>query len=164
MTARNELERFGARYGDEVANVVWTAALGMLEQAAAAAREGIWGRWRTYPRGELKRLRRDVARGLALARLAVALQDEADASDRDLAEDLRRAAALTASRSGRERTLDAEYVRIAKAAARRAGAEFGRLTEAELEHWAGPRSEYYAAAFRRSDERATRNLARSLSP
>lgn len=153
MTKTSELERFGARYGDEVASVVWTAALGMLEQAAKAAREGNWGRWRNYPRGELRRLRRDVARALELARLAVALQAEADDAGADLAEDLRRAASHAAARAGRERTLDAEYVRCAKAAARRAGVELGSFDVAGLERWGGSRSDFYAAALARFEAR-----------
>jgi hypothetical protein len=150
---KHELERFGARHGDEVGEIVWAAAIGLLEQAAGTAREGTWCRWRTYPRGELRRLRSNVSRALALARLAVALQDESDAATGDLAEDLRQAAAYAASRAGRARTLDAEYVRVAKSAARRAGAELNPCDLADLEHWGGSRADYYERALARHEAR-----------
>lgn len=153
MTAQSDLERFGARYGDETAEIIWAAALSMLEQAARRAGEGTWGRWRNFPSGELRRLRRDVARALALARLAVALEAEEVAAGADLAEDLRRAASRAAARAGREQTLDAEYVRLAKAAARRAGVEVGSYDLAELERWGGPRSEFYVDALARFEAR-----------
>jgi hypothetical protein len=149
----DELARFGALYGDETAEIVWAASLTMLEQAAKRAGEGTWGRWRNFPRGELRRLRRDVARALELARLAVALEAEADAAGADLAEELHRAARAAAARAGRERTLDAEYVRVAKAAARRAGVELNRYDSAELERWGGPRSDFYTAALARFEAR-----------
>lgn len=151
---KSELARFSARYGDETAEIVWASALSMLEQAAKRAGEGTWGRWRFFPQGELRRLRRDVARALALARLAVALEVEENAAGADLAEELRREAAKAAARAGRERTLDAEYVRTAKAAARRAGVEVGSYDRAELERWGGPRSDFYAAALERFETRA----------
>lgn len=153
MTTHRELERFGARYGDEAAEIIWAASLSMLEQAAKRAGEGTWGRWRNFPRGELRRLRSDVARALALARLAVALEAESNAAGADLADELHRAARSAAAWSGRERTLDAEYVRLAKAAARRAGVDLKSRDVVELERWAGPRAEFYRDALARFEAR-----------
>lgn len=153
MTMTDELARFGTRHGDEVAEIVWAASLTMLEQAAKRAGEGTWGRWRNFPRGELRRLRSDVARALALAHLAVALEAESNAAGADLSEELRRAAAKAAARAGRERTLDAEYVRLARGAARRAGVELTSRDVAELERWAGPRATFYREALARFEAR-----------
>lgn len=149
----DELAHFGALYGDETAEIVWAAALTMLEQAAQRAGEGTWGRWRNFPRGELRHLRTDVARALSLARLAVALEAEASSAGADMAEELHRAARAAAARAGRERTLDAEYVRLALGAARRAGVELGTRDAAELERWAGPRAEFYREALARFEAR-----------
>ncbi len=55
------------------------ASIAMLEQAAARAKEGTWGRWSHYPRGEVRRLRRDVARAMRLAHQALLLQEGVNA-------------------------------------------------------------------------------------
>lgn len=64
------------------------AGIAMLEQAAVRAREGVWGRWKHYPRGEVRRLRRDVARALRLIHEAVLLQEQVSEELRDLTRDL----------------------------------------------------------------------------
>lgn len=81
------------RFGDDAGEALWQAGLAMLEQAAVRGREGAWGRYQHFPAGELRRLRRDVARALLLCRQATILQAQVSAELRaltrpDLAGDL----------------------------------------------------------------------------
>lgn len=110
---------FVERYGEDAAEATWWAALAMLERATTLAREGQFGRWRHYPRGELRRLRRDVSRALLLARCAVDLQDESNETYRELTEDLRAEASRAAAARRRAQTLPAERARLEKARRRR---------------------------------------------
>jgi hypothetical protein len=126
------LAAFVERHGDHAAEVLWWGALSLLERAAHEAREGNWGRWRHYPRGELRRLRRDLAEALELARLAVAFQDEENARMRDLGVDLRREAAEVAAAHRRDGTREAERVRLLRARCRKEGRE---PTPEELHPW-----------------------------
>lgn len=91
MSARVELVDLLERMGDEAADAAWLAGVAALEKAALDARAALEFRWRSYPRGELRALRRNVKQGLALCRLAM-LTAEADRErfevDRRLAEEL----------------------------------------------------------------------------
>lgn len=113
------IEAFLARHGDDAAEVTWWAALSLLERAAINAREGRWGPWRFYPAGQLRRLRRDIAQALELARLAVALQEEENNAERQLDVELREHAAEAGRQRRRAGTLAAEEARLAKARQRR---------------------------------------------
>lgn len=117
MSALKGLAAFVERRGDRAAEVVWDAALVMLERACADAREAQSARWRSWPRGELRRLRRDLAEGLELARLAVALQEEDHEQGREMDRDLVELAAAAGKAQRRAQTLPAERARLAKKAA-----------------------------------------------
>lgn len=119
MSAVDGLAGFLERRGDRAAEVVWEAALVMVARAAEEAREGHWGRWRHYPSGELRRLRRDLAEALELARLAVALREEEHNRSAELDAELATQAAEAARRRRREQTLPAERARLANLARRR---------------------------------------------
>lgn len=71
---------FIERFGDDAGEALFMASLAMLEQAAVRAREGTWGRWSHFPRGEVRRLRRDVGRAMRLAHQALLLQEEVNES------------------------------------------------------------------------------------
>lgn len=90
MSARrvDGLQGFIDRYGSEAPEVIWTAALAWLERAAGDARNVASGRWRYYPRGEVRRLRDEIAGALMLARLAAALQEEENSRERQLVHEL----------------------------------------------------------------------------
>jgi hypothetical protein len=89
------LERLDHYDADEVAAAVWWTAISRLELAVQEARQGLDGRWRSYPRGELRRLRRNVAGAFALARFAVELDEE---REREFAEVVARQARTAARR------------------------------------------------------------------
>jgi hypothetical protein len=78
------LHHFLEQHGDDVAEAAWSTAIGTLERACTIAREGELGRWRLHPRGELRRLRANLAVGLMLARFACAIADDQDAVWREL--------------------------------------------------------------------------------
>jgi len=118
---RQGLEAFLERHGDRAAETLWWSALAILDRAVEDAAEGKWGRWRFYPAGELRRLRRDLAEGLELARLAVALQEEENESRAELDAELREAAAEAGRKRRRQGTLEAERVRLDNARRRREG-------------------------------------------
>jgi hypothetical protein len=73
------VEQFIERFGTEAPEVIWTAALAWMERSAAEARKDSGTRWRYYPHGALRHLRRDVAGALLLARFAAALQEQQNA-------------------------------------------------------------------------------------
>ena len=106
--------------GLDAGEALWLAALGMIEAAVAARRERVGGGWRLYSKGELRRLRHDMAAALLLARLAA----ELDAADRGMVEDLQAEARAAVEAEGvrrrRAQTLPAERARRANAAARKA--------------------------------------------
>jgi len=110
---------FLERHADRAASTAWVAALAMIEAACQEARERSHSRWRYYPAGELRRLRRDLAAALELARFAVALAEE----ERTLTETLERDARAERDQAGRQarraQTLPAELARLANAARRR---------------------------------------------
>src|SRR3972149_8707621 len=74
--ATTGIHGFLERHADRAASTAWVAALAMIEAACQEARERSHSRWRYYPAGELRRLRRDLAAALELARFAVALAEE----------------------------------------------------------------------------------------
>jgi hypothetical protein len=87
ITPATGFDAFVERYAEKSAEALWVAALALLERAAVDARASP-GRWRAYPAGELRRLRRELVPALLLARVAVALQEE----DNDLVFELTREA------------------------------------------------------------------------
>lgn len=62
-------------FGDEAGEALWTASLALMRRAVGRAEEGAWGRWRHAPETESRRLRRDLAAALKMARLAVRVQE-----------------------------------------------------------------------------------------
>lgn len=108
MTSRNELDRLLERGADDVADAALLVGIGLIEKACADARAALEFRWRSYPRGELRGLRRGVKAGLrlcTLAMLVVEVDRERFDEERRLHEDLA-AAARTAK--GRPARLDAD--------------------------------------------------------
>jgi hypothetical protein len=133
---------------DDAAELLWRAAMVTLERAAREAQDVSFpSRWQTYPSWDLRRVRRQVASALALARAAVALQDSQNARNDELYADLRAQAAASGAAQRGEQTLAAEYGRVARARARAASVELGLYEPDEvLERWAGPREAYYEQA------------------
>lgn len=119
-------------YADRAGEAAWLAGLSMLERAGIESREGIYGRWRHYPRGELRRVRREVSAALQLLRVAVALQEAENASLRALNDDLHARAQAKARKTRRHGTREAERVRLLRAQCRREGRE---PTDDELYPW-----------------------------
>lgn len=115
------LEGFFERVGDEAAEVAWEAALAWAERSVRDARAGNFGRFRWYPSGELRRLRRDLAHALELARFAVALQEEENDVLRALTRQAREALEEAEKARRRNGTREAERVRLEKAARKRQG-------------------------------------------
>lgn len=105
---------FVERFGDDAGEALFMAGLAMLDQALARAREGTYGRFRHYPRGELRRLRKDVSRGLTMCRQAAKLQDLVNDELYSLTHDLNEAARAAGARRRRAGTLAAEDARLAK--------------------------------------------------
>lgn len=102
MTARNELDRLVERNADDVADAALLVGLGLIEKACADARAALDFRWRSYPRGEVRALRRGLRAGSRLVTFA-ALVAEADrerfAAEVRLADDLAAAARAAKGRS-----------------------------------------------------------------
>lgn len=119
MNAPDGYASFVERFGDRAAEAVWWAALAMLERAAHEAREGQWGRWRYHPRGELRRLRRDLLPALMLARLAVAIQEDENDFLHELNREARQAVEEAERQRRRAQTMEAERVRLENARRRR---------------------------------------------
>jgi hypothetical protein len=106
------LEAFIERYGSEAPEVVWQAALALLERTATGARVAAASRWSYYPQGELRRLRHELAGAMMLARLAVALQEEENSLDRELVTRARDVAEEQRQREKRAMTIEAERARL----------------------------------------------------
>jgi len=111
--AARSLLDFLADVGD-APEVMWSAAIAMLRRATTEAEEARFGRFRSYPQGQLRRLREDVANGLKLARLAVALQEAEAEQGRELAEELHEQAVAAGRARRRAQTLPAELARVRK--------------------------------------------------
>jgi hypothetical protein len=118
--AARSLVAFLADVGD-APEVIWIAALAMMERALEEGREARHGRFRVYARGQLRRLRRDVAQAMLLARLAVEMQEASEQQDREVMEDLRAAREEEGRARRRAQTLPAELARLARQRARKAG-------------------------------------------
>jgi hypothetical protein len=116
--AARALVAFLADVGD-APEVIWCAGLAMLERAIAEAREARHGRFGVYPEGQLRRLRRGLAQGLLLTRLAVAMQAAERERGRELDEELREQAAAVAAARRRAQTLPAQLARLEKQRRRR---------------------------------------------
>jgi hypothetical protein len=118
----DDFARFVESFGDEAAEAIWLAACAWLERSAALARDTLDNRFRWYPKGELDRLRREIAAALQLARFACAVQSEENDMLTALMRPIREEAAAQAKAKRREGTLEAERVRLANAAKRRRAA------------------------------------------
>ncbi len=111
-TAKRGLQAFVDRYGTEAPEAIWTAALALLEKAATDARAVSGNRWRHYPQGEIRRLRRELAGAMMLARLAAALQEEENLAESELVRAARDAAETQRKADGRARTAAAQRARL----------------------------------------------------
>lgn len=151
---RSALDRYLERHGERAAETAWLASLAMVERAAQDAREGQWGRWQFYPRGELRRLRGEIAAALELARLAAYSQQAVNDRERalDLAATLQARAAEKRPRSDGE-TRQRVRSRLATLAAQQ---RLGR----KLEPWETAAPGDFAAADRRITELARERLER----
>jgi histone H3/H4 len=132
-------------YGERAAEVAWQAGLQMIAAAAREASEGTWGRWRSFPQGELRRLRRDLTAGLWLCRLAVHAQAEVNERAHELTADLMAEAREAGRLQRRAGTREATVRRLARAAAAK---RLGRT----LGPWEEPAAEELEAAAGRVDE------------
>jgi hypothetical protein len=119
-------------FGEDAADAAWTSALALLERAAQRAREGRHGRWAHYPDGDLRRLRRDVAQALWMARTAAVLQSESNDLVSELNKPVRAMVERDRQAQRRAGTVEAERVRLLRAQCRREGRE---PTPAELHPW-----------------------------
>jgi len=116
---RRALELFLERHADDTADAAFLAGIAMIERACAAARESVEFRWRSWPRGEFRRLRGSIRLGLLICRFAVLTReadqerwDEATAAARMLEE-------LNARARRRAQTLPAQEARLENARRRR---------------------------------------------
>jgi hypothetical protein len=119
-TAALSLLEFLTDVGD-APEVIWAAAIAMLRRATGEAEEGRFGRFRSSPEVQLRRLREDLARGLKLARLAAAMQEAYIERDHELADDLHAQAVAAGSARRRAQTLPAQLARLENQKRRRAG-------------------------------------------
>lgn len=98
--------------------VLWSASIALLGRALEEAGER---RFRHHPRGQLRRLREELARGLKLAGLAVAMNEALAEQDRGLAEELSARASEVSAARRRAQTLPAQLARLEKQRRARAG-------------------------------------------
>lgn len=100
MRARAELDRLFERHtADDVADAALLVGIAMVERACARSREALEFRWRSYPRGELRALRRGVREGLEVCRFATLLSEaDRERFEEGLAVHLEREAARAAAR------------------------------------------------------------------
>jgi hypothetical protein len=99
--------------------VLWSAGLAMLDRAVTDGRESRHARFRYHPAGQLRLVRREIAQGMRLLRLAVAMQEAGRADELDVA--LRIEASAAAKRRRREQTLPAQLARLENQRRRKAG-------------------------------------------
>lgn len=104
-------------YRNDLPEILWTSSLVMMENAIGRTRNWHW--WRSYPTGELRRLRERMAHALMLARFAADLQEAENAHERELDRELREAAADAGRKRRRAQTLPAERARLEKHRQRR---------------------------------------------
>jgi hypothetical protein len=120
VTVDERVAAFLAAAATSNGDALWMAAAGLLELAAARARESLGGRLHGYPAGELRRLEEHVDRAMQAARIAVALH-QAEADDwHDATRDLRERAAESARAARRQQTMPATLARKAQREAERA--------------------------------------------
>lgn len=113
-----DLDRFFEQYDGDAAEIIWTAALGMIEKAVIEARQTSSSRWRYFPGGELRRLRDELASALSLARFAAALEEDANERERKLAAGSEAALDEELRRRRRSGTEQAERVRTGRSSRR----------------------------------------------
>jgi hypothetical protein len=104
--------QFVERFGDDAGEALWYAGLALLDQAVKRGQEGAYGRFRHFPGGELRRLRKDLARGLSMCRESCTLQDLVNGELRELTRDLDEQAQEAGRRRRREQTWPAEQARL----------------------------------------------------
>jgi hypothetical protein len=109
-----QIAGFVDRHGDRTAGVLWAAAMALVKQAGDAGLESHHGRWTGMPELELRWLRNQLAHALALAHLAVAMQEDLNEENRELTRELGDVAAAHGrrQRERRERTLRAQEARL----------------------------------------------------
>lgn len=104
MRARGELDRLLEHNADDVADATLLVGLALIEKACADARAALEFRWRSYPRGELRALRRGLRAGLRMCTAAMLVSEaerEQFEQDRRLADEL--AAAARQAANGRRK-------------------------------------------------------------
>jgi hypothetical protein len=103
MGARVELDRLFERHtADDVADAALLVGIGMIERACVRSREALEFRWRSYPGGELRVLRRGVRTGLEVCRFATLLAEaDRERFEEGLAAHLAQQAAREAARAKR---------------------------------------------------------------
>src|SRR5579871_3100607 len=101
--------------------ILWAAALAIVARGLREAEEARHGRFRHNPNGQVRRLRAEMARGLKLARLAAAVQEEQSVRESTLDADLVARAAAAAKELRRAQTLPAQLARLENARRRKAG-------------------------------------------
>lgn len=106
--------------GDELAEAMWQAALGVIDRALARTRDWAW--WKTYPRDEHARLTGELEEALRLAGFAAEFQAARNLAVADESRLVRDLAEQAAAARRRAQTLPAERARLARAAERAARA------------------------------------------
>lgn len=103
MARLPQLEQLLERHDvDDVADAALLAGLALIERQVGRTREAVEFRWRSYPRGELRALRRGMRLGLELCRFAVALAEaEREHFERGLHHELHQRAQRAARRRPR---------------------------------------------------------------
>lgn len=105
------LEAWIDRDAGAAAEGLWLAALAMIGRVADEERTRV-GQWHHWPRGRVRRLRRDLAHAIALARIALELEEAEQTRADELAAEIRAAAAEAGKRRRREQTIPAERARL----------------------------------------------------
>jgi hypothetical protein len=78
VTRRRELDALLDRHADDLADACLLAGVALIERACSRSRESVDFRWRSYPRGELRALRRSLQQGIALARMGCLMREVDD--------------------------------------------------------------------------------------
>ena len=112
MRLPDDLERWIDHDAGQASEALWLAALAMIEQTGATERTRM-GQWTHWPRGRVRRLRRDLAHALALARIALELAEAEQAIGDKLADELAQARAQAGAERRRLQTRPAEDARTA---------------------------------------------------
>jgi hypothetical protein len=118
VVATRLAELFERSRSQELPEMLWTAAMAMMERSSSGTR---WAWFRNEPAIELRRLRRELAEAMALARFAASLQDAHQAGELESSRPAREADAEDALARRRAQTLPAVIARRARKAARDEG-------------------------------------------